>query len=65
MAFFDFECNKCGEFFEEEQSLFEIEIGHEILCPECSGFTTKLFIEGIKCKHGSWSEWRLSFGNKD
>ena len=61
----NFECPKCEIVFEGEQKLFEIEIGHELLCPECGSFAIKLYNEGIKEKHVSWSTWRLGLGNKD
>ncbi len=65
MALFNFECENCGEVFEDDQSLESTEMGHEVLCPECGGFARKLFSDCLKCKHGSWSEWRLGLGNKE
>lgn len=66
MPWYDFECPKCGKYLKDEPlSLEEVQQGKTIQCPDCNSPMEKL-LGGMKEKHGSWAEWRLSaLGNVD
>ena len=65
MPWFDFQCTNCDEIVKDEPfSSNDEKEGRVVKCPKCGSDMQKL-LGGMKEKHGSWAEWRLSLGNVD